>query len=77
MLFIHFIVFFIFLEHHQSILCRCGRRTFKHKRDYKYHIKWECGQRMECHYCSKLFATRSHLLRHCRDCKYKTIAFTL
>lgn len=59
-------------QHQQQkdrIFCPCGR-SFLYERFLTYHKKWECGKKLECPNCSRVFNTlanlKSHTLKYCR-----------
>lgn len=51
----------------------CCNRSFKHKKQYHYHKRWECGKALECSRCHKLMSTVASLRSHEKLCtlKYK------
>lgn len=47
--------------------CECGR-SYSKGPNLKYHKKWECGQKLQCDKCYKVFYYRSHWIRHTKIC---------
>lgn len=51
--------------------CLCGR-NYSHKNNLNYHMRWECGGKLICKKCERIFKGLNDYRKHVRRCSGNT-----